>query len=140
MRIFTGVLCAFSFIAAASAQTPPGEPKHTEHPGEVALIQSGNCARHLGDPAGAAAEFERAAKLRPDSWVPAYNLGCLAVVTGHPQAGIAHLAAAVTKGLRDPARLRGDADWESVRHDPGFERIARELEKAGAAPDADELE
>ena len=104
-----------------------------------ALIQSGNCARRLGDPAGAAAEFERAAKLRPDSWVPAYNLGCLAAVTGHPQTGIAQLAAAVAKGLRDPARLRSDPDWESVRHDPGFERIARELEKAGAAPDADEL-
>ena len=46
MRIFTGFLCAFALCALASAQaadvnSSAAEPAHTEHPGEVALIQSG---------------------------------------------------------------------------------------------------
>ncbi len=47
MRLFTGFLCALSLAAFSVAQAaePPktsAEPRHTEHPGEVALIQSGN--------------------------------------------------------------------------------------------------
>ena len=35
-----------------------------------ALIQAGNCARRLRDPAGAARFYGKAEKLRPDSWIP----------------------------------------------------------------------
>ena len=54
-------------------------------PGDFrAMIQAGNCARRLGDPARAEALFRRAAALRADSWIPSYNLACLMALNGRP--------------------------------------------------------
>ena len=104
----------------------------------AALIQSGNCERHLRAPERAASFFERAARLRSDSFVPAYNLGCLAVASGKPQAGLADLATAVAKGFHDAETLRRDADWDAVRTDPTFVRIAHEIERAAASARGDQ--
>ena len=95
-----------------------------------ALIQAGNCARRMGDARAAAAEFQRAATLRADSWIPWYNLGCLAAVSGDPKQALADLATAVSKGFIDTDLLRRDSDWETVRSDRGFAKLAREVESA----------
>jgi choline-sulfatase len=95
-----------------------------------ALIQAGSCARHAGNAALAQTEFERAAKLRADSWIPWYNLGCLAAAEGHPTHAVTQLVTAVSKGFNDPDLLRLDHDWDSVRSDALFARVVREVTKA----------
>lgn len=99
----------------------------------AALIQAGNCARRTGDALAAAAEFQRAAVLRADSWIPWYNLGCLAAVGGEPKKALASLATAVAKGLSDSELLRHDSDWQSLRSDRDFAKLAREVQSAHEA-------
>ncbi len=103
-------------------------------PGDFpALIQCGNCERHLGHPAEAGEYFRTAAAARPDSWIPAYNLGCLAAAAGERQAAVAELEAAVARGFRNADTLRDDPDWNPVRHDPAFAAAAVKVERAWAA-------
>lgn len=96
-----------------------------------ALIQAGNCERRLGDPAGAEGFYRKAEKLRPDSWIPAFNLACLKSIGGSPTEAMTLLREAVDRGLDNPALLARDADLQSVRGLPEF----RELQKKVRAAD-----
>jgi choline-sulfatase len=100
----------------------------------AALMQAGNCKRHIGDRDGAAQYFEHAARLRVDSWIPPYNLGCLAAVNGQADKAITHLTAAASNGLRDAGRLKTDPDWDGVRKLPGFIKLQQQMEVASARP------
>ncbi len=95
------------------------------------IIQAGNCARRTGDRAAAARYFERAAELRPDAWVPQYNLACLDAVSGD-----APRALSVLDAMGNPPRialLNSDPDLAAVRKLPGFSAVRRKLIAAAVA-------
>jgi choline-sulfatase len=98
-----------------------------------ALVQAGNSARRVGDAARAARHFEQAAAIRPDSWVPWYNLACLRAIGGDKEGAFAALRESVTRGLADAALVNTDPDLASLRTDPRFRTIARGLPGDGAA-------
>jgi hypothetical protein len=85
-------------------------PAHFE-----ALIQAGNTARFRDDPAAAGRYYEEAARVRPDSWVPPYNLACLRALTGDPQSALALLGQAVDLGFRFPQLLDTNDDFTTLR-------------------------
>jgi choline-sulfatase len=92
-----------------------------------ALVQAGNSARHLGDAPRAAASFEQAAGLRPDSWIPWYNLACLRATSGDADGALRALGESVRRGLNDPSLLQNDPDLAAVRTDPRFTALAGEV-------------
>jgi choline-sulfatase len=94
-----------------------------------AIIQAGNCERRLGDSAGAERSYRRAEKLRPDSWIPLFNLACLESVAGRRPEAMALLQQAVDRGLDNRDLLARDADLQSLRVLPEF----RELQKKVSA-------
>lgn len=91
-----------------------------------ALVQAGNSARRVGDTARAAASFTRAAELRPDSWVPWYNLACLRATMGDRDGAFAALEESLERGVAEPALLDSDPDLASLRTDPRFARLRRD--------------
>jgi arylsulfatase A-like enzyme/Flp pilus assembly protein TadD len=100
-----------------------------EQPGDfAAAIQAGNCARRTGETKRAADHFARAARIRPDSWVPVYNLACLQAATGDPPAALALLA--TMKGFRRPALVENDRDLAAVRKLAGYPEVLRRLKAA----------
>lgn len=104
-----------------------------------AAIQAGNSARRLSDPARAESFFRRAASMRPDSWIPPYNLACLFAVGGRSKEALDALDGAVSKGLNRPRLLAGDPDLASLRSAPAFRQLAdRVRSTARKHPDADE--
>jgi choline-sulfatase len=103
-----------------------------------AIVQAGNSARHAGDAKTAADFFARAAKLRPDSWIPIYNQACLAAVQGDAAKSLGLL-----QGLRDKRfprvdLLEKDADLVSVRRLPGYVPLHAELAAKNAGVEDDE--
>jgi arylsulfatase A-like enzyme/tetratricopeptide (TPR) repeat protein len=90
-----------------------------------AMVQAGNSARRLGDAARAADSFERAARLRPDSWIPWYNLACLRATGGDLDGALAALGESLNRGLRDADLLYTDQDLAALRADPRFEITVR---------------
>lgn len=84
------------------------------------LVQAGNSARRVGEFDAAAAYFTQAATVRPDSWIPPYNLACLHASRGDRARAFDALSSSVTRGLRDAELLRTDPDLESLRADPRF--------------------
>jgi choline-sulfatase len=94
-----------------------------------AVVQAGNSARRLGDAARAAASFQQAASLRPDSWIPWYNLACLRATTGDHDGAIQALGESVKRHIADPTLLQSDPDLASLRNDARFAALAR-----GAGP------
>lgn len=95
------------------------------------VVQAGSCARRTGDPRSAAAFFERAHALRPESWIPFYNLACLRAVEGNPQEALRLLREAAGKGFRRAGLLRGDGDLKAARALPGWDRLVADVEKNG---------
>jgi choline-sulfatase len=85
-----------------------------------AVVQAGNSARRLGDTSRAAASFEQAATLRPDSWVPWYNLACLRATVGNVDGALQALQESVRRGIADPALLETDPDLAPLRADSRF--------------------
>jgi arylsulfatase A-like enzyme/Flp pilus assembly protein TadD len=104
-----------------------------------AAIQAGNSARRLNDPARAESFFQRAAQMRPDSWIPPYNLACLFAVGGRSKDALAALDGAVGKGMNRPRLLLEDPDLASLRAAPEFRKLADRVRKA-AGKHADEDE
>jgi len=84
------------------------------------LVQAGNSARRVGQGDAAAAYFAQASAVRPDSWIPPYNLACLHASRGDRARAFEALSASVARGLRDTALLRSDPDLASLRDDPRF--------------------
>lgn len=91
----------------------------------AAAVQAGNSARRTGRLAMAAAYFQRAAHDRPASWVPVYNLACLAAVKGDRQGALALLAS--MHGFQRPALLDNDRDLATVRSLPGYPAVLQKI-------------
>jgi choline-sulfatase len=87
------------------------------------LIQAGNAARFLGDSAEAERYYAEAEKVRPDSWIPPYNLACLQAIDGHPDPAIASLDKAVERGFANPALLDGNDDFASLHERPQWQAL-----------------
>jgi len=102
-------------------------PRHFE-----AAIQAGNSARFLGDTVAAAAHYTAAGTMRPDSWIPPYNLACLRAVTGDPTAALALLGEAVDRGFRSTALLAENEDLATLRAAPGFGELMLRTQAAAA--------
>lgn len=92
----------------------------------AALLQAGLCAQRTGDMVAAATYFETAGALRPDSWIPPYNLACLKAVGGDAEAALALLGAASDKATGDTAlvqALQSDPDLASLRDRDDFKSL-----------------
>jgi choline-sulfatase len=96
----------------------------------LALIQAGNCTRRIGDPAGAERFYRKAEKLRPDSWIPVFNLACLEAIGGRRPEAVALLREAVGRGLDNEEILARDADLQSLRPLPEFRALLKKIRAA----------
>ena len=93
-------------------------------PGDFqAMVQAASSARRLGDTAGAGRYLTRAREVRPDSWIPCYNLACLNAVAGRPEQAVGFLREAVDRGLRRMAVLDQDPDLATLRQRADFQAI-----------------
>ncbi|HEX5758719.1 MAG TPA: sulfatase-like hydrolase/transferase [Thermoanaerobaculia bacterium] len=101
----------------------------------AATVQAGNSARRAGDRAGARRYLLRARRLRPDSWIPAYNLACLAATGGESERALELLAESARKGLRRPDLLAEDGDLAALRPLPAFRRLQDRVAARAAAPE-----
>ena len=86
--------------------------------GELHLIQ--------GDVAQAQADFEAAARLRPDHWAVHFRLAHLAGRQGQAEAFETHLLDALRHGF-DFRTVMSDPDWEEWARDPTLGRVLRRL-------------
>ncbi len=101
-------------------------------PGDFrSLIQAGNSARRLSDMPKGRQYYERAAKLRPDSWIPRYNMACLKSLNGDVDGALVALREAVGKGLPSKDLLRTDGDLKNVRSNRGFGAIVAAVRPGG---------
>ncbi len=122
----------FERALAAYEKALENQPKDFQ-----ALLQAGASARRTGDPQAARLFLQRAAAVRPDAWLPAYNLACLEAIEGDERAALDHLTYAVLLGfdapgvaLEDPdlAELHGDGRFRellvAMRHPAARERLS----------------
>ncbi len=100
-------------------------PQHFE-----ALIQAGNTARFLRDEHTATTYYAEAARVRPDSWIPPYNLACLRAVNGDPQAALTRLDEALALGLGDPDLLDHNDDFDTLRTLPAWTALTTRVRTA----------
>jgi arylsulfatase A-like enzyme/Flp pilus assembly protein TadD len=98
-----------------------------------ATIQAGNAARRVVGPEKAGEYYARAAEIRPDSWIPAYNQACVFAVTGNVDGALAALERAYDTGLRAPRLLKQDEDLASLRELEAFREL---VDKVAAAREA----
>ncbi len=97
-----------------------------------AHIQAGLCAQRLKEGNTASAMFEKARALRPDSWLPPYNLACAAALAGENVAAVALLKEAVSLAPADVAIARiarEDEDFSSLRDVAAFRELLASAEK-----------
>jgi arylsulfatase A-like enzyme/Flp pilus assembly protein TadD len=92
-----------------------------------ALVQAGNSARRVGDSARAAASFEQAAVVRPESWIPWYNLACLRATQGDLEGAFTALRESLKRPGADRELLNQDPDLSLLRSDPRFRALVRSL-------------
>ncbi|MDZ4858756.1 MAG: sulfatase-like hydrolase/transferase [Candidatus Hydrogenedentes bacterium] len=96
----------------------------------AALLQAGLCAQRMNEPASATSLFERAQLLRPDSWMPMYNLACVQALKGNIEEAVSFLARAgalAPPGARiDEVALR-DEDFRAIREDKRFRSVLENL-------------
>lgn len=95
-----------------------------------ALVQAGNSARRLADPEAAARYFERARNADSEHWVASYNLACLHLLQGRPEAAFVALDEAIARGFRQPGVLENDPDWDGFRADLRYQQRLRSLRRA----------
>ena len=88
------------------------------------LVQAGNSARFSSDQETAAAYYAEAGRVRPDSWIPPYNLACLRAVNGEPEVALALLGEAVDLGFGVSALLNENEDFAAVRPLDGWAALA----------------
>lgn len=104
------------------------------------LLQAGTCHRRLGHAVGARRFFERARRVRPDSWKPVYNLACLEAAIGRPEAALDLLLAELPgRGPVEAGLLETDPDLREVRALPRFPELLRlpgEAPEPGLTPPA----
>lgn len=98
----------------------------------LALLQAGASARRTGDPAAARIFLQRAAAVRLDSWLPAYNLACLEAVEGDQRSALDHLTYAVILGFDAPEVALEDPDLASLHDDERFRELLVAMRHPGA--------
>ncbi len=96
------------------------------------LIQAGNSARFLDDAPAAATLYAEAGRVRPDSWIPPYNLACLRAITGDPATALALLDDAIGRGFPAPRLLQENEDFQSVRALSTWPALVARAEAAAA--------
>ncbi len=96
------------------------------------LIQAGNSARFLGDAPTAAAYYDQAGRVRPDSWIPSYNLACLRATNGAPEDALALLGEAAGQGLASQELLDDNDDLDAVRTLAGWPALVERVQAAAA--------
>lgn len=94
------------------------------------VIQAGNTARFLDDDATARRYYADAAALRPDSWIPPYNLACLDALDGDVAPAMAALDEAVARGLALPDLLDDNDDFASLRATPQWAPLMARVQAA----------
>ncbi len=82
------------------------------------LLQAGLSAQRSGDASTAEAMFSRAAEVRPDHWMPPYDIACLRAQAGQMDEAFHWLDRAVDRHLADLELVRTDPDLASLRDDP----------------------
>jgi choline-sulfatase len=96
------------------------------------LLQAGLSAQRSGDASTAEAMFRRAAEVRPDHWMPPYDIACLRAVAGQMDEAFRWLDRALERRLDDLELLRTDPDLASLRDDPRWSAfVARVAEQDG---------
>jgi choline-sulfatase len=95
------------------------------------LVQAGTSARRTGKSDLARSLMDEAIAQKPKSWLPRYNLACLLASLGQNDAAYAALAEAGARGLRNPALLDMDKDWDALRSSARFAQIRKDISAAG---------
>ncbi|MCC6794394.1 MAG: sulfatase-like hydrolase/transferase [Candidatus Hydrogenedentes bacterium] len=96
----------------------------------AALIQSGLCAQRLAKPDAAIDFFNRAAAIRPDSWMPPYNIACVHAQQNRLDQAIASIektAPLVPDDVNLIDYIRNDSDLAPLRNDPRWPALAAKL-------------
>ena len=88
-----------------------------------ALVQAGLAAAHANDFVKATTNLTMARDLRPDSWLPVFNLGWVEAQQGHDQQALALVREAVHLGFNRPELLESDDDWRGLRSLPDYEPV-----------------
>jgi arylsulfatase A-like enzyme/Flp pilus assembly protein TadD len=99
-----------------------------------AMLQAGSSARHAGDARAAARYFFQAERLRPDSWLPPYNLACLRAAEGEPGRAARLLGLSLHRGFRQPELLEQDPDLAAVRARPEYPDLLARARKRAQEP------
>lgn len=92
------------------------------------LLQAGLSAQRSADATQARSYFEKAQQIRPDSWIPPYDIACLHAQAGEVDAAFEQLRLVQEKGLNNPAQLQQDPDLNALHGDA---RWAQLLNKEG---------
>jgi arylsulfatase A-like enzyme/Tfp pilus assembly protein PilF len=82
------------------------------------LLQAGLSAQRSGDAGTAEAMFARAGEVRPDHWMPPYDIACLCAQASRVDDAFDWLERAADRQLADLELVRSDPDLASLRHDP----------------------
>jgi tetratricopeptide (TPR) repeat protein len=101
------------------------------------LLQAGLSAQRSGDASTAEAMFTRAAEVRPDHWMPPYDIACLRAQGGQTDDAFRWLDRAMDRQLADPELVRTDPDLASLREDPrwsGFVARVVEQDRVAVSP------
>ena len=93
-----------------------------------AWLHLGTSALRAGDESTARRATTRAGTLRPDSWLPAYNLACIEARAGRLEAGLAHLDQAIDRGLRRRQQFVADPDLVPLRVSPRWASIVARVD------------
>jgi Flp pilus assembly protein TadD len=95
-----------------------------------ATIQTGLCYQRKGDMTQAGQYYARARTLRPDAWLPVYNLACLEALAGRSENALTMLGQAVDLGLADVQLVRNDSDLNGLHELRGYAEFMARLEAA----------
>ncbi len=87
----------------------------------------------LGEVERAKGWLRRALEMGPDDSVLLYNVACVFATMGEMEEAIGFLARAAEHGTVSAAWMRNDPDLASLRGDPRFKALLKQLEEKGAA-------
>jgi adenylate cyclase len=85
---------------------------------------------YLGEQERAFEWAERAIAVDPNEVSTLYNVGCVYALAGEKDRALANLERAVQHGFAERGWVDNDADWDSVRDDPRFEKIRAQIRSA----------
>ena len=81
----------------------------------------------LGQREQAMERARRASTIDPEDPAVLYNVGCTYALAGSSEQALDHLERAIQNGFGQPEWVENDSDWDSVRDEPRFQALLREL-------------